>query len=97
VKLWDVAGRAEIATLKGHTNVVLGVNFSPDGKTLASGSLNTVKLWNVEYYTWDLDNLLVRMCQWLLPYLKNPNAKLSEEERCLCDDILASEPQITTD
>jgi len=32
----------------GHQNYVLAVSFSPDGKTLASGSAdNTLKLWNV--------------------------------------------------
>src|SRR5438105_3528562 len=36
------------ATLKGHTNSVRSVAFSPDGKTLASGSGDlTIKLWDV--------------------------------------------------
>ena len=48
VKLWDVASRAEIATLEGHTDWVWSVVFSPDGTKLASGSGdNTVKLWDV--------------------------------------------------
>jgi WD40 repeat protein len=32
-----------------HTRTVAGVNFSPDGKLLASASWDgTVKLWNME-------------------------------------------------
>lgn len=36
------------STLKGHTNCVASVAYSPDGKTLATGSWDeTIKLWNV--------------------------------------------------
>jgi uncharacterized protein with WD repeat len=38
----------EVATLRGHRDSVISVSFSPDGKFLASGSLDkTVKVWEV--------------------------------------------------
>jgi WD40 repeat protein len=58
IEIWDVSniglanGRPKrIATLEGHDDVIYSLDFSADGRTLASGSSDgTVKLWNVA--TW---------------------------------------------
>jgi WD40 repeat protein len=48
IKVWDVAAKAERGKLEGHTNKIFAAAFSPDGKTLATGSADqTIRLWNV--------------------------------------------------
>src|SRR5262249_44989643 len=47
VRVWDAATGKELMRLKGHTNSVHTVAFSPDGKTLASGDRHDIRLWDV--------------------------------------------------
>jgi WD40 repeat protein len=47
VKIWDMESYKIVATLRGHTEPILSVDFSPDGKTLATCSAdNTIKFWD---------------------------------------------------
>jgi RNA polymerase sigma factor (sigma-70 family) len=48
VRLWQAATGKPLATLQGHTALVVGLAFAPDGKTLASiGNDQRVRLWDV--------------------------------------------------
>ena len=54
VRLWDVETQTEVATLKGHTDRVISVSFSPDGGLLASAGGwedPTVRLWDAATQT----------------------------------------------
>jgi len=52
IKLWDVATGTLLQTLVGHTTAVASLAFSPDGTTLASGTMEEgdqagVRLWTI--------------------------------------------------
>ena len=49
VRLWETGSGKLIRTMAGHTNTTWGLGFSPDGKRLASASIDqTGRLWDGE-------------------------------------------------
>jgi len=84
VRLWNTDDGTQIAILRGHGDVIHGINFSPNGNTLASASIdNSVILWNLEDLN-DLEGLLTKSCNWLQGYLEN-NPNIEEDEASRCD------------
>ena len=80
VRLWDLQGKL-IEEFKGHKGKIFSVTFSPDGKYIATASDDkTARVWRVE----NLDEMLVRACNWLQDYLEN-NA--DQNEKYVCDGI----------
>jgi WD40 repeat protein len=47
VKLWSAKTGAELASLPGHTAQVNAVEFSPDGRRLATGAGSHLRVWDV--------------------------------------------------
>jgi WD40 repeat protein len=46
-KIWDVATHTMVKLIAGHRDTVLGVAFSPDGKTMATcGADNSINFWD---------------------------------------------------
>ena len=49
IALWDMENQHIVETLRGHTDTIWSLAFSPDGTLLASGSEDqTARLWRVE-------------------------------------------------
>jgi WD40 repeat protein len=48
VKVWDAMTGREIVELRGHVDLVLDVEWSPDGRLASSSYDRTIRIWNIE-------------------------------------------------
>lgn len=66
IRVWDGGGRVLRQSWRAHTDMVWHLTFSPDGRTLASGSSNgSIKLWDVVSGTLLWVNWLTTDITWL--------------------------------
>jgi transcription initiation factor TFIID subunit 5 len=49
IRIWDLAASNVIKELKGHTDTVYSLTWSPDSSLLSSGAIaGTLRLWDVK-------------------------------------------------
>ncbi|MEM1169725.1 MAG: WD40 repeat domain-containing serine/threonine-protein kinase [Cyanobacteria bacterium P01_H01_bin.35] len=48
IKIWHIPTGKMLHTFRGHSDSIYGINISPDGKILVTGSHNNIKTWNLE-------------------------------------------------
>ena len=82
MKMWDAANGRELRTFGRNDLPIVSVSFSPDGKAVASGSVDrTVKLWNVKSGR-EL-RTLVKHTRLMIPVVVGPEVTFSPDGKLL--------------
>jgi WD40 repeat protein len=77
IKIWSYSGK-ELQTFKSSN--INQLSFTPNGRILAFKNFDHTVTWK----SLDLDQLLLKGCDWLNDYLKN-NSDITDNQRNLCD------------
>ena len=76
LKVWDVASGRELRTLAGHTELVLAVALTPDGRLAVSASADkTLKVWDVA--SGQELRTLAGHTEWVLAVALTPDGRLA--------------------
>jgi WD40 repeat protein len=76
IKLWDLNGQERLS-LRWYSEDINSVIFSPVGNILVGATGNTPIIWDL-----NVDNLLMRGCNWLSNYLKNSSSLQDIRHKC---------------
>jgi len=72
-RIWNGAPGKQELELKGHTNCVYSVAFSPDGKHIVSVDDRTVRIWNA--VSWKQELELRGHTHWVMSVAFSPDGK----------------------
>jgi WD40 repeat protein len=84
IKFWDMNKFSKLASIPGLRR--------PETIRVTSDGIPFLLDWDscsITFWKFDLESLLLRSCEWLQDYLKY-NPHVTEEDREVCDDILAA-------
>lgn len=81
IKLWRLADRSLLHTLRGHTRTILCLQFTPDGRHLLSGGADTtVRMWRVNdgqlERLWDAEHAPDWHTGWIQALAISPDGKI---------------------
>ncbi|NEP09679.1 MAG: TIR domain-containing protein [Symploca sp. SIO2C1] len=79
VYFWNLQDK-KLTSFPAHDQSIERVNFSSDGKYLATVSYSKARVWRFE----EFDALLSRGCTWVRDYLKT-NLNVEQSKRHICD------------
>lgn len=85
IKLWDVKSGRQLRVLAGHTGMIQSAIFSPDGRTLASASVDkTLKLWD-----WQTGEQLRTIEAWISLGHRSNSMAFSPDAKMIAGNVLA--------